>query len=67
MSEYDLFVQFIPIIAEKIVKCRKMDETVFEKWKQDVIQGAPNDVKEFIKKIIIVIDMYVGSSIGSNC
>lgn len=67
MSECDLYVQSIPTIAEIIVECRKMSKTEFEKWKQVAIQSAPDNVKEFIEKVIIVIDMYVGKSIRSKC
>lgn len=61
MSEYDLFVQCIPTIAKIIVQCRKMSETEFKEWKQKYVQNAPDNTKEFIKKVITVIDLYVGA------
>lgn len=34
MSEYDLFVQLIPCIAEIIATCRKMCRDSYGEWKE---------------------------------
>ncbi len=65
MSEYDLFVQLIPCIAEIIATCRKMCRDSYgewkEYWKKEFCKSAETtpDAKAFMEKIFVVIDTYV--------
>lgn len=59
MSEYDVFVACIPMIAEMVVRCRKMDKQKYKEWKQRAIQAAPDEVKSFWKKTLVCIDRRV--------
>lgn len=62
MSEKDLFIQFIPQIAELIVEIKKMTSERYEEfkreWMEEVKINAPSAV-EFMKKVLIVIDTYL--------
>lgn len=59
MSEYDVFVASIPMIAEMVVRCRRMDKQDYEEWKREVIESADDVVREFVRKVLICIDMFV--------
>lgn len=56
MSERDLFIQCIPMIAQIIVECRKMDKQQYEEWKKEWIETIADETKEFAGKVFIVID-----------
>ena len=59
MTEYDLFVSCIPMLAEIAVRCRKLDRQDYEEWKQKTMEHCPEAVKAFMGKVLIVIDKYV--------
>lgn len=62
MTEYDLFVKCIPMIAGMAVRCRRMSRQDYEQWKQETMEHAPEMVKEFVRKVFIVINSYIMSS-----
>ena len=59
MTEYELFVSCIPTITEIIVECQRMPVQQYEEWKKETLEAAPDQVKEFMEKVFIVIDSYV--------
>lgn len=59
MTEYDLFVECIPMIAGIAAKCRRMGRKEYEEWKQETMAQAPETVREFVTKVFIVIDSQV--------
>ena len=59
MTEYDLYVSCIPMIAEITVRCQKMDSQGYEGWKQETMEHTPETVKEFMGKVLIGIDSVV--------
>jgi len=57
LTERDLFIQCIPIVAGLIVECRKMSKEHYEEWKREELEKAQdNRYKEFLSKVMIVID-----------
>ena len=56
MTEYDLLVSCIPTIAEIVDRCRRLDKMDYENWKQKTMEHAPETVKGFMSKALIVID-----------
>lgn len=66
MSEYDVFVASIPMIAEMVVRCRRMDKQDYEEWKREVIESADDVVREFVRKVLICIDIYVAKKGGAT-
>lgn len=59
MTEYDLFVSNIPMIAEMTVRCRRLEQRDYEDFKNEVMESASNKEKRFIRKVFIVMDKYV--------
>ena len=59
MTEYDLFVECIPMIAEMAARCRRLSEREYEDWKRETMGHAPEMVREFMGKVLITIDKYV--------
>ncbi len=59
MTEYDLFVECIPMIAEMAARCRRLSEREYEGWKRETMGHAPEMVREFMVKVLITIDRYV--------
>lgn len=55
MTEYDLFVEHIPMIAEMIVICSEMDDERYLEWENETLDTAPQAAKSFIKKVLTVI------------
>lgn len=58
MTEYDMFVENIPVIAEIIVYSRGSTEEQYQQWKQEFLNKIPEETKRFAKKTLHVIDMY---------
>lgn len=52
MTEYDLFVECIHMIAEMVVRCRRMSGGEYETWKSETMEHAPDTVKGFMGKVI---------------
>ncbi len=59
MTEYDLFVECLPMIAEMAVRCRTLDRADYETWKQETMEHAPDMVKSFMGKVLVCIDKVV--------
>ena len=59
MTERDLYLSCIPMIAEIAVRCRNLSAGEYEDWKQETMSNAPEAVKCFIGKVFIVIDSLV--------
>lgn len=55
MTELDLYLQCIPMIAEMIVICRKLSVQQYEEWKRETLEKAPESVKRFLVKVFVVI------------
>lgn len=55
MTELDLYLQCIPMIAEIIVICRKLSVQQYEEWKRETMEAAPDTAKKFLGKVFIVI------------
>jgi len=59
MTEYDLFINCIPMIAEIAVKYHGLDRQEYDDWKQETLDTAPETARTFIEKVFIVIDSLV--------
>ena len=55
MTELDLYLQHIPMIAEIVVRCRKLSAQQYEEWKRQTVEASPDAAKEFIIKVFTVI------------
>ncbi|NBJ97773.1 hypothetical protein D5282_10600 [bacterium 1xD8-48] len=55
MTELDLYLQHIPMIAEIIVRYRKLSAQQYEEWKRKTVEASPDAAKEFIIKVFTVI------------
>lgn len=56
MSERDVYIECIPMIAEIIVLCREMSSQEYEDWKREVMENVSDKAKEFMRKVLICID-----------
>ena len=52
MTEYDLFVECLPMIAEMAVRCRSLDREDYEAWKAETMERAPDKVKPFMERCL---------------
>lgn len=59
MSERDIFMMYIPQIADMIVLLSHFSKEEFEMWKNEVIDSADERSKEFIKKVITIIEKMI--------
>lgn len=59
MTEYDLFVECIPMLAEIAARYRKLERADYEAWKQEAMEHAPDMAKEFMGKVLVCIDKVV--------
>lgn len=59
MTEYELYVSCIPKIAEIVIRCRRLSRSEYEDWKQETMEQAPETVREFMGKVLMVIDSLV--------
>ena len=59
MTEYDLFVECIPMIAEMAARCRRLSRDEYEGWKRKAMEGCPEPVKGFMHKVMMTIDSLV--------
>ena len=55
MTELDLYLQSIPMIAEMVIICQKLSAQQYEEWKRETLETAPESVKGFLVKVFIVI------------
>lgn len=65
MSERDLYLMFLPQIAELIVDCQQMTQESYEQWKQETRGAVPVDAVDFMEKVFIVSDKYSGHQISA--
>ena len=56
MTQQDLYIYLIPEIAAIAVKCQHKDDSQYKEWKEKILAETPDDVKEFMKKVMYVID-----------
>lgn len=59
MTEYDLFVECIPMIAKMAVRCRTLTREEYEGWKRETMEECPDEVKGFMGKVMLTIDSLV--------
>lgn len=57
MSERDVYIKSIPMIAEIIVLCREMSQQEYEDWKRETMEAIGDKAKEFMKKVFICINL----------
>ena len=65
MSERDLYLMFLPQIAELIIDCQQMTQERYEQWKQETRESIPVDAVDFMEKVFIVTDKYSGHQISA--
>ena len=65
MSERDLYLMFLPQIAELIIDCQQMTQESYEQWKQETRESIPVDAVDFMEKVLIVTDKYSGHQISA--
>ena len=65
MSERDLYLMYLPQIAEMIVDCQQMTQESYEQWKQETRESIPVDAVDFMEKVFIVTDKYSGHQISA--
>ncbi len=56
MTEQELYIHLIPHIAEIAVQCRRMDAEKYVAWKKEIITSTPDDVRDFMQKVMVVLD-----------
>ena len=66
MSERDLYLMFLPQIAELIVDCQRMTQKSYEQWINETRESVPVDAIDFMEKVFIVIDKYSGHQKVNN-
>lgn len=64
MSERDLYLMFLPQIAELIADCRQMTHEGYEQWKKETRESIPDEAVDFIEKVFVVIDKYSGHQVS---
>ena len=57
MTELDLYLQCIPMIATIAARCQNLSAQHYEEWKSKTISSSPEDIKGFLEKAFIVIDI----------
>ena len=65
MSERDLYLMFLPQIAEMIVNCEQMTQEYYEQWKQETRESIPNESVGFMEKVFVITDKYSGHQISA--
>lgn len=60
MSERELYLMYLPQIAEMIVSCQQMEQKDYEQWKKETRESTPDNAKGFMEKIFEVVDKYSG-------
>lgn len=66
MSERDLYLMYIPQIAEMIVDCQQMTQEDYEQWKTETKESIPNEAMGFMEKVFAVVDKYSGHQKVNN-
>ncbi len=60
MSERDLYLMYLPQIAEMIVSCQQMTPKGYEQWKKETRDSTPDEAKGFMEKVFEVVDKHSG-------
>ncbi len=59
MTEREFYISCIPMIAEMVVLCRKLDNQDYEEWKREVMEHAASSAKSFMGKVFAAMDKVV--------
>ncbi len=65
MSEKDIYSMYQPQIAEMIVSCQQMTPEGYEQWKQETRESIPHEAVDFMEKVFVVVDRYLGHQISA--
>ena len=65
MSERDLYLMYLPLIAEMIVDCQQMTQEDYEQWKTETKESIPNEAMGFMEKVFVITDKYSGHQISA--
>lgn len=65
MFEKNLYLLYLPQVAELIVICQQMDCESYEQWKQETRGTIPNKAIGFMEKIFAVVDKYSGHQVSA--
>lgn len=65
MSEKDLYLMYLPQIAELIVSCQQMEQKDYEQWKKETRESVLDAAVDFMEKVFVVIDKYSGHQISA--
>jgi len=65
MSERNLYLLYLPQVAELIVVCQQMDCESYEQWKQETRGTIPDDAMGFMEKVFIIIDKHSGHQVSA--
>lgn len=65
MSEKDIYLMFLPQIAELIVSCQQMTPEGYEQQKQETRESVLDAAVDFMEKVFIVTDKYSGHQISA--
>lgn len=65
MSERDLYLMFLPQIAELVVSCQQMDRENCEQWKQETKESVPYESASFMEKVFVITGRYSGHQISA--
>lgn len=57
MTERELYIQSIPVIAEMVMECRKMTSKEYADIKNDILEKASKTARPFMRKIFAVIEL----------
>lgn len=60
MSERELYLLYLPQIAELIVDCQQMTQEGYDEWKKETLASTPDEAIGFMKKVFVVTDKYSG-------
>lgn len=65
MSERDLYLMYLPQIAEMIVSCQQMTPEGYERWKQETRESTPDEAMGFMEKVLAVVDRHSGHQVSA--
>ncbi len=60
MSERDLYLMFLPKIAELVVDCQQMTQEGYGQWKKETRESTSEDAMAFMEKVFVITDRYSG-------
>ena len=58
MTEYRAFIECVPMIAEMVVRARRLTGKQYQEWRQEALATADRCSNDFAKKVLQVIDDY---------